>query len=61
MIYDLDCMRCKNKIPDEFAKFSNLCEKCLVLVSKKREDITKKIDNLRDELDDFLNGKDIHE
>jgi reverse gyrase len=57
MIYDLDCMRCKKKIPDEFARFSNYCEKCLDLVSKKREEITKKID----EFYDFQNGKDIHE
>jgi reverse gyrase len=61
MIYDLDCMRCKNKIPDEFARFSNHCEKCLGLVTEKNKEITKKIDDLRKEYEDFQNGKDINE
>ncbi len=61
MIYDLDCMRCKKKITDEFARFSNYCETCLILVNEKCKYITKLIDDLRKEFYDFQNGRDINE
>ncbi len=57
-MYDVNCMRCKEKVSQEFARFSNHCEKCLPLVTEKYEKTRREIDRLREEADDYAEGRE---
>jgi len=58
-MYNLDCLRCKKKVPEDFAQYSNHCATCLDLVREKNKQIYSQIEKLREEFDDFSCGKDL--